>query len=212
MQAAAKKETSQSVVRGKPLHISEVLEVFGRQGCFGLNPARLSRESRAARQSIIKNRGFLFLRHLPHCDWHSRTVGFRRLLAMMKRWNVITEASWRKASGMPVVTAASSTPDVHLRKVRRLAASFTRRGVMEDVSFILFTHGFPDTMTLLDGNHRALALLLAEGAISLRSARFRVIVGASASPCRYHGDDQRWLKRPLAGRPPGRYILDIWNP
>lgn len=196
----------------KPLHISKVLEVLGRQGCFGFNPARVSRQSRVRRLNDIKKCGFLFLRHLPHCDWHSQVVGLRRLRGLMKQWNVITEASWRKAAGMPVVAAATSAPGKHLRKVSHLAASFIRSGVVEDISFVLFTHGGQDRLTLLDGNHRALALQLAGDAASLRRARFRVIVGTSTSPCLFHGEVQRWVRRPLAGRPPGRYILDIWTP
>lgn len=196
----------------KPLHISEVLEVLGRQGCFGFNPARVSRQSRVRRLNDIKKRGFLFLRHLPHCDWHSQVVGLQRLRGLMKQWNVITEASWGKVAGMPVVTAATSVPRKHLRKVSRLAASFIRSGVVEDVSFVLFTHGGLNRLTLLDGNHRALALQLAGDAASLRRTRFRVIVGTSTSPCLFHGEVQRWVRRPLAGRPPGRYILDIWTP
>jgi hypothetical protein len=138
--------------------------------------------------------------------------GVRRLRGLMKQWDVITEASWRKAAGVPVVAAATSAPGKHLRIARRLATSFARSGVMEDVTFILFTHGGRDRLTLLDGNHRALALQLTGDAASLRRARFRVIVGTSTSPCLFHGEDQRWVRRPLAGRPPGRYILDIWTP
>ena len=196
----------------KPLHVSEVLEVLGRQGCFGINPDRISAQSRDRRLNAIKKRGFLFLRHLPHCDWRSQFVGLRRLRGLMKRWDVITEASWRKAASMPVVAVATSVPGKHLRKVRRLARSFTQSGVVEDVTFILFTHGGRDRLTLLDGNHRALALQLTGDAASLRRARVRVIVGKSTSRCLFHGEGQRWVRRPLAGRPPGRYILDVWNP
>ena len=196
----------------KPLHVSEVLEVLGRQGCFGTNPARCSGQSRDRRLKGIKKRGFLFLRHLPQCDWRSQVVGLRRLRGWMKHWDVITEASWRKAAGMPVVAAATWAPGKHLRKTRRLATSFARSGVVENVTFILFTHGGRDRLTLLDGNHRALALQLTGDAASLHWARFRVIVGTSTSPCLFHGERQRWVRRPLAGRPPGRYILDIWTP
>jgi hypothetical protein len=199
-------------VSTKPVHVSEVLEVLGRQGCFGTNPARCSGQSRDRRLNDIKKRGFLFLRHLPHCDWRSQVVGLRRLRGLMKQWDVITETSWRKAAGMPVVAAATSAPGKHLRKARRLATSFARSGVVEDVTFILFTHGGRDRLTLLDGNHRALALQLTGDAASLHRARFRVIVGTSTSPCLFHGERQRWVRRPLAGRPSGRYILDIWTP
>lgn len=199
-------------MRSKRLHISEVLEVFGRHGCFGLDRAWLSLQPRAIRLKIIKKRGFLFLRHLPQCDWHSQTVGLRRLRALIKRWKIITEASWLNSAGLPVMAAAASAPQGHLRRASRLADSFIRHGIVKEVTFVLFTHGGQDTLTLLDGNHRALALHLAGEASSLRRARFRVIVGTSTSPCRFHGDVQRWLKRPLAGKAPGRYILDVWNP
>ena len=197
-------------MRAKRLHVSEVLEVFGRQGCFGLDSARLSRKPRPIRLGDIKKRGFLFLRHLPHCDWHSKCVGLRRLRGLMKRWRIITEASWGRSSGMPVSIAAKSAPQVHLRRMRRLAASFIKQGVIEDLTFVLFTHGGHDGLTILDGNHRALALHLAGETASLRHAKFRVIVGTSTSACSFHGDTQRWVKRPLAGQAPGRYILDIW--
>jgi hypothetical protein len=211
MQGAAAQEAAPIIMRAKRLHVSEVLEVFGRHGCFGLDPAWLSRQPRAIRLSDIKKRGFLFLRHLPHCDWHSQSVGLRHLRGLIKRWKIITEASWRKSAGMPVITAAASAPQAHLRRASRLASSFIRLGVVEDVTFILFTHGGQDSLTLLDGNHRALALQLAGEAASLRRARFRVIVGTSTSACSLHGDVQRWVKRPLAGQAPGRYILDVWN-
>jgi hypothetical protein len=94
--------------------------------------------------------------------------------------------------------------------MRRLAASFIQHGVVEDITFVLFTHGGKDNLTILDGNHRALALQLAGDALSLRHTKFRVIVGTSTSACSFHGDAQRWVKRPLSGQAPGRYILDIW--
>lgn len=196
----------------KPLHVSQVLEVLGRQGCFGINPAKLATLSKSKQLTEIKKRGFLFLRHVPHCDWHSQVVGFPRLCRLMKRWKIIAEGSWGNAGGKPVFTALTSVPKRHLLKVRRLASSFRRRGVVKEVTFILFAHDGRDRPTLLDGNHRALALQIAGDSDTLRKEKFRVIIGTSTSPCRFHGEAQRWVRRPLSGQRAGRYILDIWTP
>ncbi|QRO00683.1 hypothetical protein JRI60_17440 [Archangium violaceum] len=79
-----------------------------------------------------------------------------------------------------------------------------------DGRVVLFGHQATGPLTLLDGNHRMLALAhrLATGSGPL--APFRAFVGLSQGPCRWHGDPVEWIERP--GREPGerRFILKVW--
>jgi len=75
---------------------------------------------------------------------------------------------------------------------------------------ILFGHAPDEPLSILDGNHRALAY--ARNLVRKPQAWSPVeaYVGISLGPCRWHGDAVSWIERPPREAGERRYVLNIW--
>jgi len=161
-------------------------------------------------RQLVEN-GYLFLRFIPLCDWFR--VEFTRpeeLLAL----RLIQEESWEHAlaGGERTLGARADLFRVsppHAARVRSLAGHAQLEALV-DRRVVLFGHHPREPVSILDGNHRLLALAhrLVSGGRPMTG--FQAFVGLSQGPCRWHGDPEEWVERP--GRSPGerRFILKVW--
>jgi hypothetical protein len=106
-------------------------------------------------------------------------------------------------------TDLSLLPESHQIRVEQLSALHALP-TMLDRQTILFGHSPLDEWSILDGNHRLLALACQHQQEARPFAPFSVFVGISFGPCRWHGDPVIWQERPE--RIPGekRYVLKVW--
>lgn len=155
--------------------------------------------------------GYLFLRFIPQCDWFR--VEFTRAEQVLAL-KLIHEESWEHAlsGGERTLGARADLSRVsasHAERVRSLAHHPHLPSLIDD-RVVLFGHHPAEPVTILDGNHRLLALAhrLVSGSGPLEG--FHAFVGLSLGPCRWHGDREEWVERPE--RVPGerRYILKVW--
>ena len=163
------------------------------------------------RYRALVDHAYLFLRFIPPCDWFR--VCFTRedqVLAL----RLIDEETWEHALAGGERTLGgraelTRVPLHHTERVRDLAGQPELMGVLDD-RVVLFGHDAEGPLTILDGNHRLLALAhrLVVGGESL--SPFHAFVGLSHGPCRWHGDPVEWVERP--GLAPGvrRFILKVW--
>jgi len=153
----------------------------------------------------------LFLRFLPHCDWYRiRLNDVEDLMALQ----LIHEESW-----LPPQNGAKRVlghccrddcvPAEHEEKARALAERADVRSLL-DGRMILFGHAPDEPLSILDGNHRALAY--ARNLVRKPQAWSPVeaYVGISLGPCRWHGDAVSWIERPPREAGERRYVLNIW--
>jgi hypothetical protein len=154
---------------------------------------------------------YLFTRFIPACDW------FRVVLSRVDEvlaLRLIHEESWSHA---PVGEERelgrradlSQLPVAHAERVRQLARCVDVRTLVHE-RVVLFGHHADGPLTILDGNHRLLAL--ANRLVSRQEpmAPFHAFVGLSHGPCRWHGDPVDWVERPGRTQGERRFILKVW--
>jgi hypothetical protein len=157
----------------------------------------------------LVDRSWLFLRFLPPCDWFRVRVDFPEDLPALR---VIAEESWfaeprtadRRLSTVEKQLATGSPHDQrigqweHTRDVAHLERRIT-----------LFGRDRAGPFSILDGNHRLLALARRLRLAGSDPCSFDVHIGLSYGPCRWHGDPVRWEERPerLGER---RFVLRVW--
>lgn len=156
------------------------------------------------------NQFWLFNRFIPHCDWYECDLLFPECLEHIK---IICEASW------------FSNPKEHDRLVSKLNVNkipdtnhnlkiieFLENGIEHFINnkrLILIGKYNEDTLTLLDGNHRFVALNEAFKQNRFERLNIKIIVGLTYGNCRWIGDDEKWEERPSQGNEK-RYVLNIW--
>ena len=162
------------------------------------------------RYEQMTKEGGLFLRFLPHCDWYEVVFD----VAWFCRVLVIDEASWKHESvggkrRLADRTELGALPHDHRARVEQLR-SYPQLESLLDRKATLFGHSPAGDWSILDGNHRLLAL----ASLHLRDGRpvkpFSIFVGVSHGPCRWHGDPVEWQERPERSPGEKRYILKIW--
>jgi len=155
--------------------------------------------------------GYLFLRFIPPCDWFRvEVIRPDEVLAL----RLIDEESWEHAlaEGERTLGARADLIRVtalHGARVRELAGDANLMPLL-DGRVVLFGHQPSGPLSILDGNHRLLALAHRLAVRGEPLVPFHMYVGLSQGPCRWHGDPVEWVERP--GRTPGvrRYILKVW--
>ncbi len=164
----------------------------------------------AERYEKLVCHGDLFLRFIPACDWFE--VRFDP--AWFTSLKLIEEESWNHGAvggerRLAKRTDLSSLHEPHRVRVERLFAHPALPALL-DRQAILFGHSPLDEWSILDGNHRLLALACQHQLAASPIAPFSIFVGISFGPCRWHGDPVVWQERPE--RTPGekRYVLKVW--
>jgi hypothetical protein len=195
-------------MNNKNMHVSEVIRHLASERSFRFRYKKNTNLINSYK--IFIKRSFLFLRHLPHCDWTKKTVSWPNLKRQFRNWHIINEESW-KLSMNKNINESLSLPHRHNIRVNKIKKSILENGIKRNITFVIFTHGVGDYYSIIDGNHRSLALLKASKFKNLNKFKFTIITGKSPGNCRWHGDKIKWVKRPLSGNISGRYILDIWN-
>ncbi len=168
-------------------------------------------ETPEARYRLLAEQSQLFLRFIPACDWYRvRFVHAEDVLAL----RLIHEESWAHTGGdmeraLGARADLSRIPTAHAERVRELATR-SDLSALVDERVVLFGHEAGAPLSILDGNHRLLALAhrWTTGPVPLEP--FHAFVGLSWGPCRWHGDAVKWVERP--GLAPGerRFILNVW--
>jgi hypothetical protein len=163
------------------------------------------------RYQYLVDHGYLFLRFIPPCDWFR--VAFtqpEQVLAL----RLIDEESWvhtlaQGARELGVRADLTRVTAPHSERVRELVGHADLTSLVEG-RVVLFGHQAAGPLTILDGNHRLLALAHRLSLGGERLTPFHAFVGLSHGPCRWHGDPVEWVERPA--RVPGerRFILKVW--
>ena len=174
----------------------------------GIEPALP--DTAEGRYRLLVDRGHLFLRFLPHCDWYH---GLIRTSACLGRIRLIAEESW-----FPTPDGADRTLS-HWAGLEGLSAGHVERvGAMVRNGLrvqsmhrrvTLFSHDAAGPYTVLDGNHRLLALAHQVFCKGADLEPLSVHVGLSNGPCRWHGDPVVWEERPPF-EAKQRFVLRVW--
>jgi hypothetical protein len=161
-------------------------------------------------QALVEH-AYLYLRFIPMCDWFR--VRFTRQDTVLAL-RLIEEESWEhaRADGERRLGARADLarlPAHHAERTHELAGHANLPSLL-DGRVVLFGHQAEGPLTILDGNHRLLALAHRHVVRRERLAPFHAYVGLSSGPCRWHGDPVEWVERP--GLAPGerRFILKVW--
>jgi len=163
-----------------------------------------------ARYRLLVERGWLFLRFLPTCDWVRAVIGNSTDLEQL---HLICEESWfqePRAAERHVGrwVGLNSLPPPKRRRVESLLEAGLRPDSIHR-RITLFGHSLSGPFTILDGNHRILALAHDCRFRGRSFEPFEVHVGLSFGPCRWHGDPMTWEERPeLDGQ--RRFVLRVW--
>jgi len=98
--------------------------------------------------------------------------------------------------------------DNHKLKIGQLLENGIEEFINEK-SLVLLGKYDCNNLSLLDGNHRFLALNEAHKLNRVANLKVNVIVGFTYGNCRWIGDQDNWEERP-ANLNEKRYILNIW--
>jgi len=166
--------------------------------------------SSEARYQELVDRGYLFLRFLPQCDWYNARLASPDDLGRLR---LIAEESWfseASAADRSLATwaALDTLPDSHCQRVRRLLSEGLQVECMQR-RITLFGRSPEGPFTILDGNHRMLALARNVLAQRMPMEPLDVHLGLSFGPCRWHGDPVMWEERPPHDGKT-RFVLRTW--
>lgn len=166
--------------------------------------------SSEARYQELVDRGYLFLRFLPQCDWYNARLASPDDLGRLR---LIAEESWfseASAADRSLATwaALDTLPDSHCQRVRRLLSEGLQVECMQR-RITLFGRSPEGPFTILDGNHRMLALAHNVLAQRMPMEPLDVHLGLSFGPCRWHGDPVMWEERPPHDGKT-RFVLRTW--
>ncbi len=162
------------------------------------------------RYSALVERSWLFLRFLPPCDWYRVRIEAPRDLGDLR---VIAEESWfsdpsRADRDLRSVTASLAPGSQHYARVAAWESALDLTALDRRVT--LFGRSREGPFTILDGNHRLLALTRRVGRAGVEPTGFDAYVGLSFGNCRWHGDVVRWEERPPRHGEGRRYVLRVW--
>lgn len=166
--------------------------------------------SSEARYQELVDRGYLFLRFLPQCDWYNARLASPDDLGRLR---LIAEESWFSEASAADRSLASwaaldTLPDSHCQRVRRLLSEGLQVECMQR-HITLFGRSPEGPFTILDGNHRMLALAHNVLAQRMPMEPLDVHLGLSFGPCRWHGDPVMWEERPPHDGKT-RFVLRTW--
>lgn len=156
------------------------------------------------------NHYWLFNRFFPHCDWFECDLLFPECLNHVE---VISEESWYKnpkeENRVSFELDYNLVPDkMHKIKVDNFVKNNIEQFI-NDKRLILIGKYNQDNLTLIDGNHRFLALYEAHKNKKIENFSIKIILGFTYGNCRWLGDYEKWEARP-AKENESRYILNIW--
>lgn len=167
-------------------------------------------DSAEARYRLLVERGQLFLRFLPHCDWFHGVLATPEALAQIQ---LIAEESWfpepeRADRRLGHWATLDGLSEAHRARVDAMIGSgFDSMQTQRRVT--LFGHHKNGPFSIIDGNHRLLALAHEVMCRGRDFAPVSVHVGLSQGPCRWHGDRVVWEERPeFDGK--NRFVLKVW--
>ena len=174
------------------------------------NPDCENIQDNKERWVLFKNKFWLFNRFLPHCDWYKCEISFPECLSFVE---IINEESWfqelpssrRLASEIDYNVMQNAT---HKMKVDELENVGIEKFI-NDKHLILIGKFDTDKISLIDGNHRFLALHEAYKLHRFVNLKIHVIIGFSFGNCRWMGDQDNWEERPTNSNEK-RYVLNVW--
>ncbi len=162
------------------------------------------------RWKLFTNKFWLFNRFIPHCDWFECQLDFPECLTFIE---IINEESWfpklpvsnRLVTNLDYSLAKN---DNHKLKIALLLEDGIEKFINENFLVLLGKYDC-DNLSLLDGNHRFLALYEAYKLNRITNLKVNVIVGFTYGNCRWMGDQDSWYERP-ANPNEKRFVLNIW--
>lgn len=162
------------------------------------------------RWTIFKEKYWLFNRFLPHCDWFECELVFPDCVDSIE---IINEESW--FDKLPVQSRLANTINCETmpnEKHKVKVDALTNKGIenfINEKHLILIGKYDNNTLSLIDGNHRFLALNQAYKLNRITNIKIKCIVGLSFGNCRWLGDSVEWEERPAKSNEK-RYVLNIW--
>ncbi len=156
------------------------------------------------------NQFWLFNRFIPHCDWFVCDLSFPDCLNHIE---IISEESWfnnpQKANRLSIKLDFNTVPDkTHKIKIDELVKNGIEQFINEKCLILVGKYN-QNTLSLIDGNHRFLALYEASKQKRVENFKFKIIVGLTYGNCRWLGDYEKWEERPSKENEK-RYILNTW--
>ena len=174
------------------------------------NPDFENIQDNKERWILFKNKFWLFNRFLPHCDWYKCELSFPECLSFVE---IINEESWFQ--GFPSLRRLASEIDyniipsaAHKMKIDGLVNVGIEKFI-NDKHLILIGKFDNNKLSLIDGNHRFLALHEAYKLHRFANLKIHVIIGFSFGNSRWMGDQDNWEERPSISNEK-RYVLNIW--
>ena len=204
------------------ISINKVIAILLHNNCHQIKPIEVSDfaiinqpnlnsiKENKERWKLFTNKFWLFNRFIPHCDWFECQLNFPECLTFIE---IINEESWfpklqavnRLATNMDYSFMQN---DIHKLKITQLL----EKGIEEFVNekhLVLLGKYDSDNLSLLDGNHRFLALYEAYKLNRVKNLNVNAIVGFTYGNCRWMGDQDNWEERP-ANSNEKRFVLNIW--
>ena len=156
------------------------------------------------------NEFWLFNRFIPHCDWFECDLLFPECTNYIE---VISEESWfenpREENRLSINIDLNSLPDkTHKAKIDEFVKSEVEQFINEKYLILIGKYN-QNTLSLIDGNHRFLALCEAYKQKRIENFKIKIIVGLTFGNCRWLGDYEKWEERPTK-ETEKRYILNTW--
>jgi len=156
------------------------------------------------------NQFWLFNRFIPHCDWFECDLLFPECLNHIE---IISEESWfenpREENRLSIKLDFNSVPD---KKHKIKIDEFVNKGleqIINEKRLILIGKYNQNTISLIDGNHRFMALCEEYKQKRIENFKIKIIVGFTFGNCRWLGDYEKWEERPSKENEK-RYILNTW--
>jgi hypothetical protein len=174
------------------------------------NPNLNSNIENKERWNLFNHKFWLFNRFIPHCDYFECKLKFPECMDFVE---IINEESWFQK--LPVENRLATDLDYssfpnsyHKLKILQLLESGIENFINEK-TLVLIGKYDNNKISLLDGNHRFLALYEAFKQKRVKNIEIKAIVGFTYGNCRWIGDQDKWEERP-SYQNNKRYVLNIW--
>jgi len=175
-----------------------------------ISPNLNSNTENKERWNLFTHKFWLFNRYIPHCDWFECQLKFPECLDFVE---IINEESWfiklPVANRLVTNLDYSTVPDInHKYKIKQLLDNGIEEFIHKKNLVLIGKYDY-DKISLLDGNHRLLALYEAYKLNRVKNFNIKAIVGFTYGNCRWFGDQDKWEERPTSTNEK-RYVLNIW--
>lgn len=193
--------------------LDEVIMGLLRSSCFTEDKDTLDPripDTPQERYRALVGRCHLFLRFLPHCDWYHGVIDTAECLEAIQ---LINEESWfpdetGRDRSLKRWAHLDGLPSKHAERVNDILHTGLVPQCMHR-RVTLFSHAAEGPYTILDGNHRLLAMAHRVLHHGDRLGPLSVHLGIGLGPCRWHGDSVAWEERPpIHGT--SRFVLRVW--